>query len=90
MFFLGALRRQQVRLSAKLERERILLGRLPDLSVRLLDLCREHGRLTVAMAVDLTGANRNTVKDHLSRLTRAGHLSRRSGSGNLVRACLNR
>ena len=80
MFFLGALRQQQVRLSAKLERERILLGRLPELSVHLLELCREHGRLTVAMAVDLTGANRNTVKDHLRRLTRAGHISRR-GAG---------
>ena len=80
MFFLGALRQQQVRLSAKLERERILLGRLPELSVHLLDLCREHGRLTVAMAVELTGANRNTVKDHLRRLTRAGHISRR-GAG---------
>ena len=80
MFFLGALRQQQVRLSAKLDRERILLGRLPELSVHLLDLCREHGRLTVAMAVELTGANRNTVKDHLRRLTRAGHISRR-GAG---------
>lgn len=76
MFFLDALRQQQVRLGAKLERERILLGRLPELSARLLDLCREHGRLTVAMAVELTGANRNTIKDHLSRLTRAGHLAR--------------
>ena len=76
MFFLDALRQQQVHLSAKLERERILLRRLPELSVRLLDLCREHGRLTVAMAVEHTGANRNTVKDHMSRLTKAGHISR--------------
>ena len=76
MFFLDALRQQQARLGAKLERERILLGRLPELSVRLLDLCREHGRLTVAMAVALTDANRNTVKDHLSRLTRAGQIAR--------------
>ena len=75
-FFLTALRQQQVRLDAKLERERILLDRLPELSVRLLDLSREHGRLTVAMAVELTGANRNTVKDHLNRLTRAGRLAR--------------
>jgi len=75
-FFLDALRKQQVRLSAKLERERILLERLPELSVQLLDLCREHGRLTVAMAVQLIGANRNTVKDHLSRLTKAGHIFR--------------
>ena len=75
-FFLEALRKQQVRLSGKLERERILLERLPELSVQLLELCREHGRLTVAIAVELTGANRNTVKDHLSRLTKAGHITR--------------
>ena len=76
MFFLDALRQQQARLGAKLDRERILLERLPELSVRLLDLCREHGRLTVAMAVAITGANRNTVKNHLSRLTRAGQIAR--------------
>jgi Fic family protein len=75
-FFLEALRKQQVRLSGKLERERILLERLPELSVQLLELCREHGKLTVATAVALTGANRNTVKDHLSRLTKAGHITR--------------
>ena len=62
------------------ERERILLGNLPELSVQLLRLCREHGRLTVAMAVKLTGANRNTVKNHLSRLAKAGQLARQ-GAG---------
>lgn len=52
------------------------MGALPELSVQLLDLCREHGRLTVAEAAKATGANRNTVKDHIGRLTRAGHLVR--------------
>ena len=80
MFFLSVLRQQQVRVETKLEREQLLLGRLSELSVRLLDLCREHGRLTVATAVELTGANRNTVKDHLSRLARAGHIVRQ-GAG---------
>ena len=75
-YFLGALRQQKSRLSAKLERERILFDTLPELSVRLIELCREHGRLTVAAAVKLTGANRNTVKDHLGRLVSAGHLAR--------------
>ena len=44
--------------------------------MQLLECCREHGRLTVATALELTGANRNTVKDHLRRLTKAGHLVR--------------
>ena len=76
MYFLEALRQQKVRLNAKLERERILLSSLPELSVQLLDLCRDHGRLTVAMGAKLTGVNRNTVKDHVARLTKAGHLAR--------------
>ncbi len=74
LYFLRALQQQKVRLQRKLELERILLSGLPALSVRLLDLCREHGRLTVAAAVRLTGANRNTVKDDLSRMTKAGHM----------------
>jgi len=36
-----------------------------------------NGRLTVREAVALTGANRNTVKDHLRRLVNSGRLARR-------------
>ena len=75
-FFLNALAQQKARLNKKIERERLVLGDLPDLSVRLLELTRERGRITVAEAAKLTGANRNTIKDHLSALTRAGHLTR--------------
>lgn len=75
-FFLGALLEQKARLERKLERERLLFGRLPELSVQLLELCRERGRMNVADAVALTGTSRNTIKDHLSRLTKAGHLLR--------------
>lgn len=76
LFFLKALQRQKAHLMTKLEREHLVFGALPGLSVQLLDLCRGHGRLTVAEASKLTGANRNTVKDHLGRLTKAGHLVR--------------
>lgn len=76
LFFLDALKRQKDRLERKLEQERLLLRRLPELSVQLLELCRERGRINVADAVGLTGASRNTIKDHLSRLTKAGHLMR--------------
>ena len=75
-FFLNALAQQKARLNKKIERERLVLGDLPDLSVRVLELTRERGRITVAEAAKLTGANRNTIKDHLSALTRAGHLTR--------------
>lgn len=73
-FFLRALQRQKARLEKKIERERLILGDLPDLSAKILELCREHGRVTVAEAAKVTGANRNTIKDHLKALTKAGHI----------------
>lgn len=79
-FFLRALRQQKARLEKKLEREHLVLGDLPELSVRILELARERGRVSVAEAGKVTGANRNTVKDHLKALTRAGHL-KQHGAG---------
>jgi len=73
-FFLKSLQQQKARLEKKIERERLILGDLPKLSVQILELCRERGRVTVADAVKVTGANRNTIKDHLKALTRAGHI----------------
>ena len=75
-FFLRALQHQKARLETRIERERLVLGDLPELSVQILELTRERGRITVAEASTLTGANRNTIKDHLSRLTHAKHLER--------------
>ena len=75
-FFLHALQQQKARLETKIERERLVFGDLPELSVEILELTREHGRITVAEAAKLTGANRNTIKDHLRALTDAGHLER--------------
>lgn len=76
VFFLHALQHQKTRLENKIERERILLGDLPELSAQLLELARDRGRITVAEAVTLIGANRNTIKDHLRTLTNGGHLER--------------
>lgn len=73
-FFLRSLQRQKLRLERKMERERIILGDLPELSVSILELARERGRVTVMDAARLTGASRNTVKDHLKGLTEQGHL----------------
>lgn len=75
-FFLRSLQQQKLRLEKKIERERLILGTLPELSVQILQLCRQHGRVTVADVVKVTGANRNTIKDHLKALTRANHLQR--------------
>jgi Fic family protein len=73
-FFLKALLQQKQRLVQKMTRESIVLGKLPMLSVQILELVREHGRITVADLVKATGANRNTIKDHLKSLLADGHL----------------
>jgi len=75
-FFLRALQQQKRRLETKIERERILLGDLPELSVKILELARERGRVTIAEAAKATGASRNTVKDHVRTLTDRKHLAR--------------
>ncbi len=74
VFFLNSLQQQKAWLEKKIERERLILGELPMLSVQMLELCRERGWVTVAEVVKVTSASRNTIKDHLKALTRAGHL----------------
>ncbi|NCA73158.1 MAG: Fic family protein, partial [Sphingobacteriia bacterium] len=67
-FFLKALQRQMRRLREKVERERLLLAKLPDLAIQILDHARDHGRITIADAVTVTGASRNTLKGHFKTL----------------------
>src|SRR2546429_3090954 len=74
-FFLRALQQQKRRLEAKIERERILLGDLPELSVKILELARERGRVTIGEAATATGASRNTIKDHVRMLMARRHLT---------------
>ena len=73
-FFLKALKRQMRRLREKVERERLLLARLPDLSIQLLDHTRDRGRISIGEAETLTGANRNTLKLHFKALRERGLL----------------
>jgi len=80
MYFLAALQLQKRRLEDKIAREKIMVELLPELSLTILDIARDHGRLTNVQIVNMTGANRNTVKKHLSSLVTAGHLEQH-GSG---------
>src|SRR3546814_5805723 len=75
LYFLRSLQQQKQRLERKLERERITASPLPPLSTEILDLAKEHGRLTIGQIVTLTGANRNTVKKHLQTLVSANRLA---------------
>ncbi len=73
-FFLRALQRQMRRLADKVEREKIVLVTIPDLALRIIDQVRDHGRVTMGEAVRLTGANRNTLKEHFRWLVENRHL----------------
>lgn len=80
LFFLKALQRQKQRLEGKLERERLLLGQLPELSLQILDLVKSNGRITVRNIVTITNANRNTIKKHLESLVEKNYLQQ-NGTG---------
>ena len=49
-------------------------SRLPDLALRVVDHARAHGRVTMGDAVTLTGASRNTLKEHLRMLVERRYL----------------
>lgn len=82
-FFLRALHTQMQRLAAKMERESLLQHALPDLSRRIVEHAREHGRVTIKEMTLLTGASRNTLKEHFQRLLKNGMLER-NGQGRGV------
>ncbi len=76
VYFLGVLTEQKSHLEKKIARERILLGDLPELSVQILELCRERGHVTISDITKATSANRNTIKDHVTALVDKAHLVR--------------
>jgi predicted HTH transcriptional regulator len=80
IYFLQSLCQQKTRLEARIVRKRLMVERLPELAVQILELAKAHGRVTNGQVVDVTGANRNTVKKHLQMLVSAGHLFQH-GSG---------
>lgn len=74
VFFLNALKQQKERLEVKIEREKLLLGKLPELSLKILQFVKSRGRITISDIVTLTDDNRNTIKKHLEGLVKAKHL----------------
>ena len=83
VFFLRSLAEQVRRLEKKVEREKIVLATLPELSLQIVELAREHGRVTMMDAIKLTGVSRNTLKLHFRDLTESNHLEQH-GSGRGV------
>lgn len=83
VFFLRSLAEQVRRLEKKVEREKIVLANLPELSLQIVEFAREHGRITIGDAIKLTEVSRNTLKQHFRNLVERGHLNQH-GSGRGV------
>ncbi len=83
VFFLRSLADQVRRLEKKVEREKIVMTSLPEISLHIVEFVREHGRITIGNAIKLTGISRNTLKVHFRNLVQRGHLTQH-GSGRGV------
>ena len=83
LFFLRSLAEQVRRLEKKVEREKIVLAAMPELQLQIVEFAREHGRVTIGDAIKLTGASRNTLKQHFRTLVERGTLNQH-GSGRGV------
>lgn len=79
VFFLQSLAEQVRRLENKVARERIVLAALPELSLKIVEFAREHGRVTIGDVIKLTGVSRNTLKQHFRNLVALGHLNQQGG-----------
>jgi len=73
LFFLASLRTQISVLESKIETEK-LMTRLPPLSQDIIQIARQHSKITVRDVCTITGANRNTIKAHIKELVKRGRL----------------
>ena len=79
-YFLDALHTQVTRLRVKAEREHMLSRNLSALETQIIDHLQQHGRASIGELVQVTGANRNTLKLQLRKLVEA-HLVTQNGAG---------
>jgi Fic family protein len=79
MFFLRSLAEQVRRLEKKVQREKLVLAAMPELQLQIVEFAREHGRVTIGEAIKLTGASRNTLKQHFRALVEHGALDQHGG-----------
>jgi Fic family protein len=85
MFFLRALQQHKRKLEAKVEREKKILGQLPELALQIYELARERGQIKVEEIIRATASARNG--EGSSRPARQKRLPcpTRQRQGNLVR-----
>jgi Fic family protein len=75
VFFLKTMAKQKDNLADKVKEEQTLRASLPALSRQILELIKTRGEITVKEIEDSTGANRNTIKVHVRRLTEQHYLT---------------
>lgn len=83
LFFLRSLSVQVGRLEKKVIHEKLMLSKLPELSLSILELAQEHGQVSISDIVTSKNANRNTIKAHLKKLV-AMNLLIQHGAGRGV------
>jgi len=52
---------------------------LPELSLRIIDHARDHGRVSIGEIIKLTNASRNTLKQQFRHLVEKGFLVKHGG-----------
>jgi Fic family protein len=75
VFFLKTMAKQKDNLAAKVKEEQALRAALPALSRQILELAKTRDEIAVKEIEDVTGANRNTIKVHLKKLTEQHYLA---------------
>lgn len=79
MFFLQSLHKQVLSLSQKVEREKIVLSAMPELSLIITEHARQHGRVSIGEIAALTGKSKNTLKVHFRALVEKGFITQKGG-----------
>jgi len=70
IFFLNSLKKQTDALAKKVETAKLTAPQLPELSLKVLELVKTQGYITVQEAVNATGANRNTLKKQMANMVK--------------------
>jgi DNA-binding Lrp family transcriptional regulator len=66
------------------------MAKLPELSSRILQVVKDHGRASISAIQAITGANRNTLKVRLRELVQGGYLTKQGkGKPVFVNCCLS-
>jgi Fic family protein len=80
LFFLQSMQKQKAQLEAKISREKLLQGDLPELGIRILELIRQHGSLKMSEIETFTGESRSANRTRINELVQRGDI-KRNGRG---------